>query len=133
MSTPTTDHDWFHRLLAQTRLDRVTRLRTLAALPEAPLLLADRYVAGYLYLVSRDPYHPAAWRVTRLDAEGLVGHVEAPTFRAACETAAADGADLATARPVTPATVDAVADAMRAEPRRNKGAVGIVAVTKKSF
>ena len=125
-----TDHDWFHRLLARARLDRVTRLRILAALPEGPLLLADRHVAGYLYLVSRDPYHPAAWRVTRLDAAGLVGHVEATTFRAACETAAADGADLATARPVTPATVDAVADAMRAEPRQNEEETGIVGVTQ---
>ena len=121
----TTDHDWFDRLLARTRLDRVTRLHALAALPEGPLLLADRHVAGYLSLVSRDPYHPAAWRVTRLDAAGLVGHVEAPSFRKACETAAAHGADLATARPVTPATVDAVADAMRAEPRGNRGAASI--------
>ena len=130
MSTPTTDHDWFDRLLARTRLDRVTRLRILAALPEGPLLLADRHVAGYLHLVSRDPYHPVAWRVTRLDADGLVGHGEAPTFRDACETAAADGADLATARPVTPATVDEVADAMRVEPRRNKDVAGIVRVTQ---
>jgi hypothetical protein len=64
---------------------------------------------GVLYLVCRDPSNPEAWRCSRFDSAGPVGHSNATTFVEAVMAALDHGADLATVQYVTPSTVDAVA------------------------
>lgn len=95
---------------ARMRAQCLARAATLAALVEAPLALTGKR-SDLFHLVSRDPYNVGAWRESRFDSDGPVGHVNAATFVDAVKAALDYGADLATVQYVTIDTIDAVAQA----------------------
>lgn len=95
--------------IATRKAAREDTLRALLAAGERPLLLTDRERHS-VYLISRNPATPSLpWRVTRFDAIGATGDMPRDTFEKVLRGAIEWGADITTAREVTPQDVDAAA------------------------
>lgn len=95
--------------IAKRKAAREDALRVLLLAGERPLLLTDRERHS-VYLVSCNPADPSLpWRVTRFDALGAAGDMPRESFERALRAAIEWGADIATAREVTPRDVDAAA------------------------